>query len=382
MMAGDTRVALISVPGYSGLDRAVERLAELLEYDPPVARVRVLIKPNLRSGNAPEKAVNTHPEVLRAVISFFQYRLARVVVGDSCGVYGYTGRCLSTSGMVQVIRDTHAELLNFDKGTIVEEKVRGAVLKSIFLAREIRSCEYLVTVPKLKTHSLMGMTGALKNHVGFLPGGTKARLHMNYPDPEGFAEAVMDLNGHLPSHFTVMDAVVGMEGDGPARGTPIQTGLLIAGMDPAAVDRVATLVMGLAPERVPLLAAAGRRGYTIDLTKITALGEDPAAVAIQYRPARMKRTEALRWLYVLRNRHKERAVTLRIDKDRCSRCGYCAAICPVQAIRLDPHPKFAKRRCIYCYSCQANCPSRAITLRTAPWVTRMVRSQIDGGIDG
>ena len=116
---------------------------------------------------------------------------------------------------------------------------------------------------KMKTHTFMSMTGAVKNHFGLIPGVTKVGFHASHQEKSRFADMLLDLAAWANPRLCIMDAVLAMEGDGPgASGTPRQVGLLLASEDPVALDVVAGEIMGLPRRENPILLAAERRGLS------------------------------------------------------------------------------------------------------------------------
>lgn len=376
-MNDQTKVAVLHAPSYSSCAEYVTRIASLLNLPADFTGKKVLLKPNVRAGRGPETAINTHPEVVRAVIRLFKARGAQVSVGDSCGVYGFTKECFARSGLTEVIEAEAAELCNFDKGPSRAVSIPGKVISKVYLPTSHAEWDYKVTLPKLKTHSYTMMTGALKNQIGWLPGGTKARLHYDYAQPELFAQAIVDLNAYLAMDLAIMDGILAMEGDGPARGTSRRAQVLLAGADLAAVDVVACRIMGIDPAAVLHLALAGKSGrWNTSMQSIRLVGDDVEAVQSLFDQAKPKRSEAWAWLYKLRNRQKERSVVPRIAEAECARCGRCVTLCPTNAIELDRRPMIQQDQCIFCFTCYENCPISAIKLDMKPWVKAMIRKQL------
>ena len=337
--------------------------------------LKVLLKPNLLSVNdPPERAVNTHPEFVRAVAAFFIARGCKVVIGDSCGSLspGSTGRAIRTTGLDRVANEVGAEIVDFDKAPSVEVEVADhRVLERVRIPRLIREVDLFVTLPKLKTHGLTLLTGAVKNQMGLISGRGKKDIHLAAPKPAALANAVLDIYSVARPHLAVMDAVVGMEGNGPAAGRPREIGLVIAGDDCSALDTVAAEIMGYDPGEIDTLRLGRERGLGVGrLDEIALLGaplhevivpdfKKPAlhgggAAALALIP-----TPLLRWFF-----HVVGSTYATVMDDRCILCGECVANCPAGALReVNGRMEVDRRRCIACYCCSEVCNHRAIVMK-------------------
>jgi uncharacterized protein (DUF362 family) len=198
------------------------REAVKLAGAPHVKGKKVLLKPNILSGAAPEKAVTTHPEFVKAAITVFQEMGAEVLVGDSPG-FQNPDTAGKKSGIRQVTEETGAVWADFTRETEVMNP-EGKLVKRFRVAEVFNEADLIVSLPKLKTHSLMYYTGAMKNLFGMVVGLKKGQYHVRFPDRENFAAMLVDLNVLLKPGFALMDGIVGMEGPGPGSGTPRKAG--------------------------------------------------------------------------------------------------------------------------------------------------------------
>jgi uncharacterized protein (DUF362 family)/Pyruvate/2-oxoacid:ferredoxin oxidoreductase delta subunit len=336
-------------------------------------RDRVLIKPNLLKGRPPEDAVTTHPEVLRAVIRLVREAGGNPAVGDSPGI-GDLRRVCHKTGVLAVLEEEQVPLADFDGVSVVKGQGR---FQRFEVARAAREADVIINLPKLKTHGMTVLTGAVKNLFGCIPGKRKVQWHFNTGvDHDAFMRMLADLSALLKPRLTVMDAVVAMEGNGPGSGDPRGLGLVLAGSDPVAVDAVAGAVVGIAPRHLPLLRAAreANAGET-DLARITIVGEPLAAVSVA--DFRLPPREHPEWpLPEWMRRSLKEALTTRpvIGREGCAGCGICQAHCPQRAIGGSGRDLLIDyRNCIRCFCCQEFCPQGAITVGKG-WVLRLVRS--------
>ncbi len=326
--------------------------------------MRVLLKPNMLAGKAPEKAVTTHPEVVRAVILEAQRAGGRVSVGDSPGI-GSPRQVAARCGILQVIEETGAAFAPFAESVPV--RPAGTTFHELEIARDLLEADLVINLPKLKTHQMMGLTCGVKNLFGAVVGMRKPRLHLQAgTDKAFFALMLLELAETIRPALTLVDAVVGMEGEGPGSGDPVQIGALLAGADPLAVDTVATALVGLSPEEVWTQRVAretGRPGCRLE--EIDLFGSPVDALAPKrFRPA--KSTDVNFGLPPFLRHSLKNALTARPvpDPNLCVACGLCMRHCPPEAMAIH-EGKLAidYPRCIRCFCCQELCPHGALMTR-------------------
>ncbi len=324
---------------------------------------KVLIKPNLLAGKSPEKAVTTHPEIVRQVILLAQGAGGIVSVGDSPGI-GSPESVARKCGILQVVEETGARFAPFVESVPVS--VREGTFHQLEVAREVLDAEVIINLPKLKTHQMMGFTGAVKNLFGAVVGMRKVRLHLQAgADPAFFALMLLELSERFPPALSIMDAVVGMEGNGPGSGDPIQIGALLASPHPLALDTVATALVGLSERQVWTQRVAretGRPGSCLE--EIAVIG--PALASL--RPKRFLPAPSMDVGFGLPTPLKRvlrETLTARPEiMEECVRCGDCVRHCPPQAMTLDrTGVRIDYRKCIRCFCCQELCPHGAIHTR-------------------
>ncbi|TLM80076.1 MAG: DUF362 domain-containing protein [Actinobacteria bacterium] len=337
----------------------------------------VLLKVNLLSRAAPERAVTTHPEVVRAVIREVVTAGGVPTVGDSPGgpnTPALAARVFEASGIGAVCAAEGVRLTLFDEDVVRVQNPDGALFGAFTIGRAVAEADVVIDLPKLKTHGFMMYTGAVKNLFGCIPGLEKAQYHMKVPAREDFAEMLLDLMLACRPAAAIMDAVVAMEGKGPAGGTPRQVGAVMASTDLVALDVIASAMIGLDPSEVYTNRAAAARGLgPAHARDVETVGADwcelaPRGFAL---PARDVSAGMPAWL----RDHLRRAATARPFLARaadCTRCGSCLRDCPVDAIEVgEGGPSFDHAKCIRCYCCQELCPPQAIDLKT-PVLARIV----------
>lgn len=331
---------------------------------------RVLLKVNLVAPASPEKAVTTHPEIVRAVIRLVkECGASEVKVGDGPGA-GTTPDAMKASGILAVCQEEGAQMAVFAE-THEFEKLDNSVGKRVNLTTHILSSDVIITLPKLKTHVQMGYTGAIKNQYGLIPGVEKAQYHFKFQNRDRLADLMVDINRIANIKLAIMDAVIGMEGPGPSGGTPRFIGAVLASVDLAATDVVGCSIIGLNPDEYPLLQAARRANWgTTRLEDIEVVGESIDDVKVpDYElvkaPTNIMRivplpTFMLKWL------RRQLADTPTIDREKCIKCLRCKTGCPVNPPAIDPllpPAEELKNTCIRCYCCHEFCPVKAIDLK-------------------
>jgi uncharacterized protein (DUF362 family)/Pyruvate/2-oxoacid:ferredoxin oxidoreductase delta subunit len=346
---------------HDAVKRAVELLGDMQDFVKPGERV--LIKPNLLKARPPEAAVTTHPEVVRAVIRLVHEAGGRAIVGDSPGM-GDLKKVAEKAGILDVVNEEGAQLEDLSEALEVKNNGRFQHFEVSRLAYE---ADVLINLPKLKTHGMTTLTGAVKNLFGCIPGRRKIQWHFNTGvNHDLFMRMLAELYALLKPRITIMDAVIGMEGNGPGSGDPRQIGAVLAGRDAVAVDTVSARLLGVAAERLPLLRSARTAGIgETDLGNIALLGDPLESIAVRH--FRLPPQEHLEWrLPEWARRSLKNALTTMpvINHNLCIRCGICQGHCPQGAIEeRGTLLEIRYRDCIRCFCCQEFCPQGAITVR-------------------
>ena len=367
-------VALTACAGYD--DREVENaLREALEKVDGLAFVRpgmrIAVKLNLVTAMKPETAATVHPSVVCALARILRERGAEVVFGDGPGGV-YAASYLRVVYDVCGIRRAEQEgaKLN-DDFSVIEADFPDAVMAKHFpYTAYLSRADAVVDLCKLKTHGMMGLTCAVKNFFGSIPGTSKPEFHYRFPRAEDFANVLVDLYEYSKPRLCICDAVVGMEGNGPTQGTPREIGCLIAGKNGHLLDAVAADLIGLKPEDVPTLAAAASRGLLPETFSVYGSPERfrvpdfrtvPAQTSVFFHvlgdgiPGKVADFLAARVMTPYPN----------LEKKECIGCGKCAEKCPARAITMKEHrPKIDRRVCIHCFCCQEFCPKGAMRVRS------------------
>jgi uncharacterized protein (DUF362 family) len=275
-------VAVLRATGYGAdLSDVVGRGLRELGVDP--RGKRVLLKPNLVEYE-PGTAINTNPALVAgAAAALLRAGAASVTVGEGPGHRRDTEYLLTATGLFDVLRDERLRFvdLNQDDVRMTPLRSRHTGLASIALPVEVLDADLVVSMPKLKTHHWAGMTASMKNLFGVVPGAVygwpKNVLHVH-----GIAASILDLVATVRPGLAIVDAIVGMEGDGPIMGQPRPVGCVVMGTDPVAVDATCARLIGIEPFRVQYLGEASRYLGNVSARRIRQRGEDPARVAVPF----------------------------------------------------------------------------------------------------
>ena len=292
--------------------------------------MRIAVKANLVSAMKPERAATTHPMLLRVLTEELVRRGASVVVGDSPGgtyAAGHLNAVYRACGLAAV--EEAGGTLNRNFAQREADLPDARVAKHITYTAYLDDADAVISFCKLKSHGMLALSAATKNLFGAIPGTIKPEYHYRYPDPMDFAGMLIDLNEHFRPRLYLVDAVVAMEGNGPAQ-------LCVAG-DAAAFAcpdfRIVQHGTG-----TDFGARGGAFGRLLGKT---------AALALRTRPG--------------------------LKRALCVGCGVCRDVCPAHAITIENGRAHIDRgRCIHCFCCQEFCP------RGAMQVHRTVIARIAG----
>ncbi len=355
---------------YRAMRAAIDLLGGMGRFVSPGERI--LLKPNLLSPSPPEKAITTHPAVVRAAIDLVREAGGKPFIGDSPGL-GSLIKAAERAGIREVAEQGGVELVEFDQalGVKVPSDFR---FKRIEVAQAALQADGIINLPKLKTHGQMALTLCVKNMFGCMPGRRKAQWHFQAGvDRDPFAQMLLELYEIMKPRLNILDGILGMEGNGPGNGgSPRWTNLIAASADGMALDRVVAEIVGFLPAWVPTIKVAQEKGISrFEWEELQIKGESWETM----RPSAFlpPRSLDLNWgLPSFLRRALRGALTARplIDSSECALCLICSEACPAQAIQkrgdqlvIEPHG------CIRCFCCQELCPQGAVKTREG-WAVR------------
>ena len=330
----------------------------------------VVIKVNLVSAMKPEQAATTHPTLLCELTKMLVSRGAHVVLGDSPGglyTSSHVNHVYDLSGM-RACEAVGAEL-NQDFSQKDASFPEAVCAKKFTYTSYLDRADAIIDFCKLKTHGMMGLTNAVKNYFGVVPGTMKPEYHYKYPQIADFSNMLIDLGLYFKPRICICDAVVGMEGNGPTQGSPRKIGCILAAGSASKLDLLAAKLIGLKIDDVPTLQAARVRGLIPDSAEELEIAGDAAPFLIpdfKTMPAQSSvffHKAGTGVIGKIVDTFLFRALTPcpKVKKNECIGCGKCAKICPAKAITMQNKlPVIDRKACIHCFCCQEFCPKGAM----------------------
>ena len=371
MVNNKTKVAAVKCSTYQTelLQTKIKDAIELAGGFPAQIKpgAKILIKPNLLTATVPEAAITTHPNIVRALIRILKEQgITDITFGDSPAGEHSWEKLWKLTGMKSVAEEENVTLMPFENfKTICIKNVAG--LEHVPVLKELDNFDAIISLPKLKTHLLTKVTGAVKNSYGLIIGRAKSNFHGSFPSPRKMSNFIGHLYGSLRPDFVIMDAIDCMEGDGPNYGKVKHVGAVIAGKDAVAVDSCACEIYGYTYSEINILKTTVELGYGVaGKAHVERTGNAWEAVV----NANAKRSKAdflfkipEKLFFLVTYFAKCRPV---IDKKSCVRCGVCAEACSQKAITISKNKcKIQGSKCVLCMCCIEACPYHAITLTSS-----------------
>jgi uncharacterized protein (DUF362 family)/Pyruvate/2-oxoacid:ferredoxin oxidoreductase delta subunit len=341
---------------YDQVRPIVFQMLDKLAGDKIQPGLHVLIKPNVLSAARPEDAILTHPQVIRAVVEYVLQKGARAQVSDSPAI-GSFEKIMRQNGTTDALQGLDVacrpfkEVLNADIG-----KPYGR----IEIARDAVEADLIINLPKLKTHSQMLLTLAVKNMFGCIVGFKKSQWHLRAGvDTQAFARLLVAIHQAVCPAVSILDGILAMEGEGPGkRGRPRKIGVLMGSDNSFALDMAVCRMIGVPDVDMPMLKVARDSqlipAWEIDGTLPQVLNfQLPGAANLVFGPI------------FFQNFLRRHTVALPVcDQPLCKLCGKCRTICPARAIEDMNHKiEFDYGKCIRCYCCIEVCPYGALHSR-------------------
>jgi uncharacterized protein (DUF362 family)/ferredoxin len=331
---------------------------------------RVLLKPNLLYGKAPEKAVTTHPSIVKGMIQIVREAGGSPFIGDSPSI-GSVERAAEKAGIKRVADDNGCPVVEFNK-PILPPKGTGRFFKQLEIDEKVLEADVVINLPKWKTHGMMLLTLGVKNLFGCVPGSRKALWHLKAgEDRKLFAQMLIDLYRIIRPSLTILDGIVGMEGNGPGSGDPISLGLILASRDALPLDQVVCDLLSLSRRALMTNQVAIEEGMGRD--GIEVVGERLEEVRIPHfrlPPPSQPDFNIPKFVQKpLKNALTSKPV---VEEEACNACNRCIEICPPKALdRRGRNLVFDYGRCIRCFCCQEICPEGAISIQKG-WALKIV----------
>jgi uncharacterized protein (DUF362 family)/NAD-dependent dihydropyrimidine dehydrogenase PreA subunit len=351
---------MIHPASYENCRPAVDRAFELFPLE--MTGKKILIKPNVLRSSEAKEGITTHPAVLKAVVEKVEsLKPASIIVGDNPGMfsYGQNELCFQKSGLMEAAKGYYQNIGNES----LSKDFDPAFMAKVGLSRAVVEADIIISLPKFKTHGLTVITGAIKNSYGLLPGAQKARLHKAAGNPLRFHELIVEVFRLRVPELFIVDAIVGMEGNGPASPDLRDIGVILASDNAVAMDAVIAFMMGCDPGWLPFLQKAKEKNLgDYDIRTIDVIGELKVIPNFKLPPLGGQGNmdnPGVQAFIESRTKLKPKA-----DPELCTACGTCIDQCSVSALSMgDGIPVVDADTCITCFCCQEMCPEKAITLR-------------------
>jgi uncharacterized protein (DUF362 family)/NAD-dependent dihydropyrimidine dehydrogenase PreA subunit len=350
---------IISDTQNNEISEIIKNVFEIFGVKDKVKNKKVLVKPNLLGAFPPERGVTTDPRVISSIVQELKKcRAKEIIVGDNSGSIHFEP--LKIAKITGILNASDGCYRNIAR-EIVEVKVESEFIDELFISKIVKEADYVINVPKFKTHMLTTITGAIKNMFGIIPGGKKAQLHTISRSIKGFAEILVDIYQIRIPDLNIMDAIIGMEGAGPTNGKIRIINKIISSENGISLDSVMAAMMGLKPDTIELLQVAKERNLgETDISNIIIDGE--LEIISGYKTPNNGLLQKIVETVVPHIFSFNKVIPI-VDHNKCKICKKCIEVCPVSAMNLtNKFPEVDRKKCISCFCCEEHCPHGAIIL--------------------
>ena len=329
---------------------------------------KVAIKTNLVAAMSPEAAGTTHPNLLKELCKRLLAKNCEVVVGDSpAGPYNSLNinKIYKTTGLKEL--EEIGVKLNDDFSTETVRFPGGKVCHEFPFTSYLNKADYIIDFCKLKSHGMMGMSCAVKNFFGVIPGTIKPEFHFRFPNYNDFANMLIDLNEYCKPSLCIVDGIMAMEGNGPTAGVPKHVGLLLASKNQYQLDLICARIIGLEPAHVPTIEESIKRGLTPENYKDITTNINVDSIIVHDFDTR--KVHKSLWFddnskFVGRMAKRLFRSKPKVKKTMCIGCQKCMQVCPAKAISMKKNlPVINRKKCIKCFCCQEFCPQGAMKVK-------------------
>lgn len=344
----DVKASLISIfEGLGGMKRFISK------------GERILLKPNLLSARTPDNGVTTHPAVVRAVAEIVLENGGVPLIGDSPSVESFQKVAIKT-GMKKISEELGIELIPFEES--VNFDFKDGEFKRLEITKPVLEVDKIINIAKLKTHTQFILTLGVKNMFGIVPGRRKAECHIRFGnDLISFSKFLIDLYRFKKPVITVIDGILGMDGNGPANGRKRWFGVLIGSENALAIDTFISHSLGIGDGYSVVKAGKkmGMRGSKIEDIEI--LNGESLVLSDFKLPDSVPPSKRFSFLM---SRLKSSLPRPFINRELCKLCKLCVDVCQTDSIKEDSKGlKIDYKNCISCFCCQEVCPYNAIEIK-------------------
>lgn len=340
----------------------------------------VMLKPNLVRRMDCTRGGTTHPNMLAAVSVIFSEAGADVMVAESPGG-PYNAAALKPIYRgcgIEAVAERLGIPLCYGSEIVTLSNPKGEYIHSFRIIKPVQDADLIVNLCKLKSHGLTKMTAAVKNFFGCVPGVEKVEMHARYPEKSDFSGMLIDLCHMITEQkptINILDAIIGMEGNGPTNGTPRKLGFVMVGCNPFVIDRLACEIIGF-KNTVMMVEMAKARGLAPSaLSEIHVVGEDYRTLCVtDFKAPDSDAAKALKLLPNIFGGRLNRFLQPKpaINRAACIGCGECVRSCPMKAIQIrNKRATISRKLCISCFCCQELCPKDAVKIHKN-WLIKVI----------
>lgn len=315
---------------------------------------KILIKPNILQACSPDRGVTTHPEFIeKVVIGVQKIGDFELFLGDSPGAnFSNYEDVLRKTGILEICNRHGVKTVKFENYQPVKHG-------DIIVSSVIDEMDLIINLPKLKTHSLTGLTLGVKNLFGLVPGTNKVNYHRNFPKDTRLAEAIYKIYKIVQAKtLCLLDGIVAHEGDGPSKGTPVKLGIVMGSLSEVALDISVCRVLELKDDFCLTNEAAMSDGF------------DTADIALENKQIRKKIKVPVTKRFIKIPEKLKQVVAGKIYvkpqiNNNCIKCLLCLKSCPVCAIGFNKNKELHidTKKCVECFCCHEVCESGAVDLK-------------------
>jgi uncharacterized protein (DUF362 family) len=262
-------ISIVKVNDALDIYESVKKGFELIGVPNFKSSDSVAIKPNLCCIKGPETGATTDPRVVEGIIKYLQndFHISDISIVESDGTQLLADMAFKLLGYEKLSKKLNVKLVNLSKEPCVSRVFEdNVIMKKIECPQTLEKANWLISVPKIKTHSLCKLGGTIKNQYGCNPFPKKSVYHKNLED------VMVDLSMVFKPQLIVVDGIVAMEGRGPVSGIPIKMDSLIFGKDIVAIDHLLARIIGADPKKMKYLVEAEKRG--LGTTNYNVVGRD------------------------------------------------------------------------------------------------------------
>lgn len=356
-------VSIVNCSDYD-VDNIIKSIEDLLRpfnglYGMIKDKKRVLIKVNMVGPYKPQRAATTHPAVVEAFCKMLSKLEVEILIGDSS--LSSTEKAFEVCGFKEVAKKYGAKLCNFDNYSYKYYPSGLKYLPEIPISDYLFESDFIINIAKLKIHYSTQFTGTVKNLYGIIPGKLKLQIHGKTGNKENFENVLVQIPQICTPGISIIDGIVGMEGNGPTNGKAKHAGYLLGGINCYNIDSIAMDIIGIKQKEVYYINNAISQGLCNRIENIKVYGEKYSKVLFQRPSSFISTLDRVIIKLTPKIYNKFMRPRANVNLSKCKICRKCTTYCPENAIYENKGKIYVnKKKCISCFCCQEACPYDAI----------------------